>query len=400
MKILHTSDWHLGHRLHEQSQHEEQSLFLTWLIHYINKQTIDVLLISGDVFDTSAPSSQSLTLYYNFLVDLKASHCKEVIITGGNHDSPGILNAPKELLKAFAIKVVGKSEENIEDEVFRLKINNEKLMVAAVPYLRDQDIRKAIAGENFDQISDRYKTALIKHYQKLANYCQKNKDKDEVLIAMGHLFVIGGSTSDSEQTIYVGNAGDIGANDFPSDFDYIALGHLHRAQNVNEKVRYSGSPYRLSFSETNHQKKIICIETNKEKIIAINPIDVPHFREIKQVSGTLSECIDQLKVIDKAQYKQLPWIEVILDNQDNTGLGYDQISKVAESLNLKVLKVSLKNDIRQTDLLNENYNSENIKSLSPIEVFRLRCDEQNFDIAEHPAIEDAFHEVLQIAQDN
>lgn len=400
MKILHTSDWHLGHRLHEQSQHEEQTLFLSWLIECINDQEIDVLLISGDIFDTSAPSSQSLTLYYNFLVDLRASHCKEVIITGGNHDAPGTLNAPKDLLKALAINVVGKSEENIEDEVIKINCNDEKLLIAAVPYLRDQDIRRAVAGESFDQVSDRYKAALIKHYKDVADYCQNKKEQGEIVIAMGHLFAIGGSTSDSEQTIYVGNAGDIGAEDFPPIFDYIALGHLHRCQKVKHHIRYSGSPYILSFSEANHQKQLICIETANGTIDSINTLNIPCFRPIRQVTGNLSHCIEQLNAMDKKKHNLLPWVEVILDNEDNSGLGYSLINEAAEQLSLKVLKVSLKNDTRQADLLNENYDGKNIKSISPMDVFKLRCDEQNFEIGEHPEIEDAFHEVLQIARDN
>ncbi|MCU4175856.1 exonuclease SbcCD subunit D C-terminal domain-containing protein [Carboxylicivirga sp. N1Y90] len=400
MKILHTSDWHLGHRLHEQSQHEEQTLFLSWLIKCINEQEIDVLLISGDIFDTSAPSSQSLTLYYNFLVDLRNSHCQDVIITGGNHDAPGTLNAPKDLLKALAINVLGKSEEDIKDEIIKINCKGEKLMVAAVPYLRDQDIRKAIAGESFDQVGDRYKAALIKHYNDVAECCHREKEDNELVIAMGHLFAIGGSTSDSEQTIYVGNAGDIGADDFHPIFDYIALGHLHRSQVVKNHIRYSGSPCILSFSEANHQKQLICIDAQNGSIDSISTIDIPRFRDIKQLTGDLHHCIKQLNAIDKENHNLLPWVEVVLDNEDNSGIGYSQINEAAEQLRLKVLKVSLKNDTRQADLLNESFDGENIKNISPMDVFKLRCDEQNFEINDHPDIEDAFHEVLQIARDN
>ncbi|MGY0427018.1 MAG: metallophosphoesterase family protein, partial [Polaribacter sp.] len=120
MKILHTADWHLGHRLCERSQEEEQILFLSWIEEYISNQKIDVLLISGDIFDTGSPSNKSLEIYYNFLVKLKATTCKYVIITGGNHDSAGTLNAPKHILDALSIKVVGKATENIEDEVFKI----------------------------------------------------------------------------------------------------------------------------------------------------------------------------------------------------------------------------------------------------------------------------------------
>jgi exonuclease SbcD len=245
MKILHTADWHLGHRLHERSQLEEQTLFLSWIEDYIIDQKIDVLLISGDIFDTGSPSNQSLEMYYSFLVKLKATTCRSVIITGGNHDSAGTLNAPKHILDALSIKVVGKATENIEDEVFEIEINGEKVIIGSVPYLRDGDIRRAVAGESFEELTDKYKTALINHYKTSAEQCKLINTTNAPVIAMGHLFATGGSISDSEQNIYVGTLGHIGAQDFPTYFDYIALGHLHRPQIIgkNDKVRYSGLYY-------------------------------------------------------------------------------------------------------------------------------------------------------------
>ena len=263
MKILHTSDWHLGHRLLDQSQLEEQTLFLEWLLEHITANGIDVLLISGDVFDVGVPAANAQKLYYDFLIRLHQSCCREVIITGGNHDAPSTLNAPKELLNALSIHVVGKAVDPISDEVFRLTVDNEELIVAAVPYLRDQDIRRAVAAETAEEIVNRYKTALINHFHDVARFCEQMKETNTTVIAMGHLFAVGGRTSESEQSIYVGNLGDIGAEDFPAVFSYVALGHLHRSQCVGgkEHIRYSGSPYMLSFSEVGQDKKIIQIET-------------------------------------------------------------------------------------------------------------------------------------------
>ncbi|MEL6607241.1 MAG: exonuclease subunit SbcD, partial [Bacteroidota bacterium] len=259
MRILHTADWHLGHRLHEHGQQEEQQLFLDWLLQLIDKEKIDVLLVSGDVYDTGVPSTQSQKMYYDFLIQLQQTHCSEVVITGGNHDAPGTINAPKELLAALSVRVVGKATEEIADEVFELKIGNEAVIVAAVPYLRDQDIRRAVQGETFDEITERYKKALVNHYQEAATYCQEINTNQVPVIAMGHLFAVGGSVSDSEQQIYVGNLGHIGAEDFPETFDYIALGHLHKPQIVGGKdyIRYSGSPVMLSFSETGYEKQVL-----------------------------------------------------------------------------------------------------------------------------------------------
>jgi len=402
MKILHTSDWHLGHRLHEQSQHQEQLLFLEWLENYILQNDIDILLISGDIFDTGVPSTQSQKMYYDFLIKLTKTNCKHIIITGGNHDAPGTINAPKELLNALLIKVIGKSTENIKDEIFKLAVKEESIIIAAVPYLRDQDIRRAVAGETFEQIGDRYKTALVNHYNELAEYCQNiNIDKNPI-ITMGHLFCIGGSTSDSERSIYVGNLGDIGADDFSNIFDYIALGHLHRPQKVGGKnhIRYSGSPYILSFSEIGYDKKVIVIETKNHKISNIKDVVIPKFRNIFRIRGTVDECDTQLKKEDEQKYDLTPWVELIIDNNTETIISFSEINKTVEDLNLEVLKKTLKNQKELVGLEQLTKNSKSIKELSPIEVFKMKCKEENFNLNENIEILDAFNEVLQIVHKN
>lgn len=402
MKILHTADWHLGHRLHEQSQNEEQILFLEWLESYINESKIDILLVSGDIFDTGTPSSQSLKMYYDFLVKLTKTTCKHIVVTGGNHDSPGTINAPKELLNALSIKVVGRSSDEVADEIFKLAIGNEEIIIAAVPYLRDQDIRRAVAGETFDEISDRYKQALINHYTLVATYCKTIKTENTPVIAMGHLFAVGGSISDSEQNIYVGTLGHIGAKDFPDIFDYIALGHLHRAQIIGgkEHIRYSGSPNILSFSEINYDKKILVINTKKDQVSQIEEITVPRFRKIIQVTGALEDCIIKLNTIITNKYELTPWVEVVLGNKTKTSIGSSEIHKAAEDLQIEVLKVTLKNQQKIEGLEQLIENTKHIKELSPIDVFEMKCKEQGFEIEEHQEIWDAFNEALQIAREN
>lgn len=399
MKILHTSDWHLGHRFHEQSQYEEQNAYLDWLSQYIVQNNIDILLVAGDIFDTGVPSTQSQKLYYDFLINLQKTNCKYVVIIGGNHDSPGTINAPKSLLNALSIYVVGKATNDIKEEVFEFKVNGQKIIIAAVPYLRDQDIRRATAGESFDEIGDRYKIALTNHYNQIAEHCKKIKSGHTPVIAMGHLFAIGGSVSDSEQTIYVGNLGDIKAKDFPKIFDYIALGHLHRSQKINnfEHIRYSGSPYILSFSEINYKKNVIFLKIENDNLKRIEDIHIPTFRDIHRVEGSLEKCIEELKIIDKKYHQNTPWVEVVLDNQHNTSIGFTEITKVAEKLDLEVLKVSLKNKQKSIGLEKLMENSKHIKELSPIEVFKMKCKEQDFDLDKNPEIFDAFNEVLQIA---
>ncbi|MBE7629302.1 exonuclease SbcCD subunit D C-terminal domain-containing protein [Tenacibaculum piscium] len=395
MKILHTADWHLGHRLHEHSQLEEQTLFLAWIENYISNEKIDLLLISGDVFDNGSPSNQSLAMYYNFLIKLKSTTCSQIIITGGNHDSPGTLNAPKELLNALSIKVVGKATEKIADEVFEININDEKVLIGAVPYLRDGDIRRAVAGESFDDLTDKYKKALINHYQEIAIESEKINTSNAPVIAMGHLFATGGSVSDSEQNIYVGTLGHIGASDFPTYFDYVALGHLHRPQIVgeNDRIRYSGSPNILSFSELTYDKKIIVLEISANKITNIEDVIVPNFREFYKLKGSMDDCIAKFPSIISNSYQLKPWVEIVLD-EDNT-IQTDELKIASELYDFEILKITLKNQRKIKGIEELLADATSIKELVPTEVFKLKCEEMDFDLDQNQQVWDAFNEVLQ-----
>jgi exonuclease SbcD len=341
------------------------------------------------------PSHQSLELYYNLLITLKSTTCKAVIITGGNHDSPGTLNAPKHVLNALSIKVVGKATENIEDEVFEIDINSEKIIIGAVPYLRDGDIRRAVAGESFEELTNKYKTALINHYKESANQCKLINTSKAPVIAMGHLFAIGGSVSDSEQNIYVGTLGHIGADDFPTYFDYIALGHLHRPQIIgeNDKVRYSGSPNILSFSEIDYDKKVIIVTIKDNKISNIKDDVIPCFREFYKLEGTIEDCISQFPNVISNSYKLTPWVEIVLNEENNVNT--DSLKKAAKDYTFEILKPSLKTQRRINGIEELLEETKSIKELLPTEVFKLKCEELGYNLKENPKIWDAFNEVLQ-----
>jgi len=400
MKILHTSDWHLGHRLLEQSQQEEQALFLNWLIEYIGTNSIDILLVSGDIFDVGVPSAQAQKLYYDFLIRLHNSSCKEVVIIGGNHDAPSTLNAPKELLNALSIRVVGKATDNLGEEIFKLSANGDHIIVAAIPYLRDQDIRRAIAAESADEVINRYKSALINHFAEAAVYCEAIKSAGMRVIAMGHLFVTGGKTSESEKSIYVGNLGDIGASDFPAVFDYVALGHLHRSQMVGNKnqIRYSGTPYILSFSEAGQDKKVVEIETCES--LKIKEVVVPVFRKILQIEGSVESCKAKLEILNAENHRLTPWVEVILDNAKEATTGYKEINDFAKNIQPEVLKVTVKDERKYDQFRSLVDNAQHIKTFSPLDVFRLKCQEMQVDLDEKPEMLDAFNEILQLVTEN
>ncbi|PTN11860.1 exonuclease subunit SbcD [Nitrosomonas aestuarii] len=179
MKLLHTSDWHIGRTLYGRKRYEECEAFLTWLTETIKQNEIDALLVAGDVFDTSAPSNRAQELYYRFLCRMATSSCRHVIVVAGNHDSPSFLNAPKELLKALDVHVIGNSTEFPEDEVLVLRNAQDipELIVCAVLYLRDRDIRVVEAGESVEDKERKLIDGIRTHYATVAALAEQKRDE-------------------------------------------------------------------------------------------------------------------------------------------------------------------------------------------------------------------------------
>ena len=282
MRILHTADWHLGLRLYKREISEEHRAFFSWLKELIEDRSINVLMISGDVFEHSNPSNEARALYYTFLKELIHLKCK-VIITGGNHDSPGILNAPREILEMLDVHVIGSARTNVREEIIDLG----EAVIAAVPFLREPDIHALTRDTTYDDKRLQIRDGIRRHYEKVALACGHFTVP---LIAMGHLYAAGSSSSDSEKMIQLGNQSPVASDDFPDCFAYVALGHIHKPQRVNalDHIRYSGSPVPLSFSERDDRKIVIELEVNGNKIVQTDH-EVPVFRKLVRFKGSLEE---------------------------------------------------------------------------------------------------------------
>jgi exonuclease SbcD len=294
MRILHTADWHLGLRLYKKDLMHEHRLFFDWLINTIKDRNIDVLLISGDVFDQGNPTNEARVMYFSFLRDLIKYNCK-VIITGGNHDSPGVLNAPKDILEMLNVHTIGNVMEDISQMVIELHHNNQlKAVVCAIPFIREKDIYDFTIDEIFESKIEQVRAGIKNIYSSIGDLV---KDNYEVpLLAMGHLYAAGAELSDSERDIQVGNQSAINAEDFTDVFDYIALGHIHRPQFVagQKHIRYSGSPIALSFSEKKDQKLVIELEINGSEIHQTN-LEIPAFRKLVKFVGNLEAVKHELE---------------------------------------------------------------------------------------------------------
>ena len=273
LTILHTSDWHLGRRLYGRMRYEEFEAFLSWLQETISAQKVDVLIVAGDIFDTMTPSNRAQALYYEFLGKVSKLCCEHIVIVAGNHDSPTFLDAPSKVLKFLNVHVIGTACDDLNDEVLVLDAvdGTPHCIIAAVPYLRDRDVRGSHAGESADSKDANVIKGIRAHYDEVASIAKARQEhlsdahqRHIPIIATGHLFAAGSKTTEDDgvRDLYVGSLGQISADMFDDGFDYVALGHLHVPQRVGgcEHIRYSGSPIAMGFGEAKQQKQVLLVE--------------------------------------------------------------------------------------------------------------------------------------------
>ena len=335
MKILHTADWHIGQRLHERSRLDEHTQFLDWLLETIQKHQVELLLVSGDIFDTSLPSADATNLYYGFLYRLFNETDAYTVITAGNHDSARHLEAPREFLKMGRIHVVGLASEACEC-VFSFPLDDPRVTVAAVPYLSETEL-PYLSYETEIEKSGRYRERLKSFYAD----CVACMPTELPKILMGHLFVQGGQITDSERNIQIGGATAIHASDFPDGVNYVALGHLHRPQTIKRTdypIRYSGSPIPLRFNETHYRKAVYLLElSNDGTLVRDKGIEIPVFKELCTVEG------DENSILWEAETGTWDgkYIQVKLKlNRPTVGIG-DEIRQVFSERGGEVLSVEV-----------------------------------------------------------
>lgn len=276
LRLLHTADWHLGHSLHELPRHHEHAAFLAWLLETLEEKAIDLLLIAGDVFDTHNPSAQAQAQWYGFLAEATA-RCPQlqVLAIAGNHDSAERLAAPAPLLHRHGVRVVGalpKGPEGrlaCEELVFPVKDAGGEVAawVVAMPFLRPVDLPP---GENLAAgVGARYAEALA--------FAEAQAQPHQALVAMGHAYLAHTTLSElSERKVLGGNQHALPSSLFPESLAYVALGHLHLAQEVGrEGIRYSGSPIPLSMTEAHYEHQVLLVELEGPRLASVKALQVP-----------------------------------------------------------------------------------------------------------------------------
>nr|WP_306464517.1 exonuclease subunit SbcD [Providencia stuartii] len=378
MRIIHTSDWHLGQYFFTKSRAAEHQQFLTWLIEQVKLHQVDAMIVAGDIFDTGSPPSYARELYNQFVVSLQQTGCQLVILSG-NHDSVSVLNETSSLLAYLNTDVV---TSGATPHVITLKNAQGQpgALLCAIPFLRPRDIQLSVAGQSSEEKQLSLQTAIRDYYQasyQLAEQQRQTMGLDIPIIATGHLTVVGAELTDSVRDIYIGTLDAFPSAAFPPA-DYIALGHIHRPQVIGQQqhIRYSGSPIALSFDEANQQKSVCLVEFDGRELSQIHQLAIPTFQPLQTLKGSLADIQKQLHALSIEPDTPPVWLDIEVASQDYLADIQQRIESIIKGLPVEVvlLRRARKPQNPQQALANETLNE-----LTAEEVFLRRLAEESLD---------------------
>ena len=414
LRVLHTSDWHLGQTLHERDRGYEHDQFLSWLLDTLEANAVDAILIAGDVFDVANPPAAAERRWFRFLTAARARLPQlDIVVIAGNHDSARRLEAPADLLATLGIRVVGtvprRDEELALEELWvplRAADGSVAAHCAAVPFLRPGDLPRDATRDGDEPPSVAGARALLSRVMAAAP-APARATRPEALIAMGHGHLETAKLSlHSERRVW-GGEGEMPVSIYPSDLDYVALGHLHLAQEVagRREVRYAGSPIPLSLAEADYPHQVVVVEFEDGDLVGIETVAVPRAIDILRIpaegTATREEVEAALDALPEASgdddADRLPFLEVRLALDAPTpGLARALAERVA-GRRAQLVKVDVSYPARE-DVRLRAFSSAEIGELDPIEVFEA------FHRAERggppdDALRAAFVELLSIESD-
>ena len=277
MKILHTSDWHLGASDGERSLNEDQRFFIDKICDIVSEKSIDAVIISGDVYDRSVSSAEAIKLYDHAMTRLCGDLKVKVIVVAGNHDSAERLSSCRELLSSSGLYVAGELERNIP----KVSVGNTDIYM--LPWITEEKV-KSIFPERKDDIS-----SLEDAYNVVTGHIKENFDKSKKNVIVSHAYITDSETSTSDRAAVIGYAMQVPASVFDG-FDYAALGHIHKPQDVTKNVRYSGTPMPYSFGREEAQEKSVTVIDTDDMSRETVPLPLLHLRTT--LTGTMSDLLD------------------------------------------------------------------------------------------------------------
>ena len=369
MKIVHTSDWHLGQRFLGESREDEHRAFLDWLLELIEKRGIDVLIVAGDIFDTATPPSYARKLYNDFLAKVAKSNCSNIVIIGGNHDSPVVLNEEQNLLKELNIYVVGGFEEDIDKLIIPIKNRDGELqgVIGAIAYLRESSLRDSSKSTDAQDRAVELEKAIASYYQEVYSRCiNLVANKSLPVVATGHLSTLKVLESESVRDIYIGSLEIFNKELFPQ-FDYIALGHYHKFTKM-KNICYCGSPITLSFDEVGDKKVVLDVNIEKSDF-NITEIEVPVFRRLHRVSGRVEQIREELEAISITSAITPEWVELEItpDGIESLSIAIEELRAI--NRDLKIIKNILKSSAKVATLSELESEASRLENLTPDTVF-------------------------------
>ncbi|NIG19505.1 exonuclease subunit SbcD [Pantoea sp. Al-1710] len=377
MRIIHTADWHLGQFFYSKSRAAEHQAFLDWLLAQITQHQVDALIIAGDLFDTGSPPSYAREMFNRFVVALQPTHC-ELIVLAGNHDSVATLNESRELLACLSTRVITSATPQGEQQVLTLhqRDGTPGALLCAIPYLRPRDILRSQAGQSGREKQISLLEAIEQHYQQCyAAALAERADRALPIIATGHLTTVGVTKSDSVRDIYIGTLDAFPAQAFPAA-DYIALGHIHRAQRIadSEHIRYSGSPIPLSFDELGREKSVFLLEFSAQ-LDSVTPLPIPQFQPMQMLKGSMAEIEQQLGEFSEGDREQPVWLDIEITTQEYLSDLQRRVEQLTEALPVEVLLVRRSREQRQRSLA--RMDNETLSELKVEEVFARRLAQED-----------------------
>ena len=385
MRIIHTSDWHLGQHFMGKSRQAEHQAFLDWLLQQVAVQQADAVLVAGDIFDTGAPPSYARELYNRLVVALHELGV-QLILLAGNHDSVATLAESQPLLARLNTLVVPAIDPDPARMVhlLRNKQGQPAALLCALPFIRPRDVLRSEAGQSAEDKQRSLQQAIASYYQQVYDAaCVQRQALGQPLpiVATGHLTTVGASSSEAVREIYVGALEAFPTAAFPPA-DYIALGHIHRPQVVGglAHIRYSGSPIALGFDECRQQKEVLLVTLGSQGVQDITPLPVPVFQPMAQLRGTLASLGPQLAAAAQAGSAAQPvWLEVCVQADDYLADLQQRLAQLCDGLPLDILRLRRERPQLAASLAGNP--RETLDELSPQEVFARRLALETLDEA-------------------
>lgn len=398
MRILHTSDWHLGQHFIGKTRLAEHQAFLAWLLAQVREQEVDAVIVAGDIFDTGTPPSYARELYNLFVSQIHDTGATLVVL-GGNHDSVATLGESRAVLHKLGTLVVPAVTAVTADQVLVLNDRQGQpgAILCAIPFIRARDVILSESGQSAEEKRGSLEQAIRDHYHALydAAVARRNALHQPLpIIATGHLTTVGASSSESVREIYVGTLEAFPTDAFPPA-DYIALGHIHRPQRVGgrEHIRYSGSPLPLSFDEVQQAKEVLLVELDAQGLRAVTPLTVPRLQHLASVRGSLAELPGLLAAAAAPATPEQPvWVEVVVAHDDYLSDLQPRVQAMAEGLPIEVLRIRRQRGDATPGLRGAAL--ETLDELNPQEVFSRRLEAETLDDAMRAALEGRYRGIL------